>query len=198
MGQVIRAFIAIELPNEVREKLAGTQQRFQSQLEAPVRKSVRWTPPGNIHLTLKFLGDVSTASLPLLIEFLTSESSHHQPFSLAYGGIGAFPNRRHPRVIWAGCEATPELASLQKAIDSGTGQLGFPSDHRLFSAHLTLGRVTQTASQEEVETLAQALGRTKPEPSDSFTVDRFHLFQSDLRPAGAVYTILKIFFLSMK
>lgn len=196
MQQVIRAFIAIELPGEIRGKLNDIQNKAQVQIGAAFKKAVRWVPCENIHLTIKFLGDVPTANLSAIQKILSSEASHHPPFFLNIGGIGAFPNMRRPRVIWAGCETPPVLADLHKAIDAETHKLGYPSDDRPFSAHLTLGRISQSATPEEVGGVSQALGKMSVESLGTFRVDRFHLFQSDLRPSGAVYTSLNIFHLS--
>ncbi len=194
----IRAFIAIELPEEVRQKLDAVEKQIQAQGGEAGRKAVRWVSSGNMHLTLKFLGEVSTANVQSLAGMLQKEASRHHGFVMTIGGLGAFPNARRPRVIWIGTEAPPELSSLQKAIEAETRQLGYPAEERPFSPHLTLGRISQNARPEEINAVAQVLGDIKVGELGRVPVDSIHLFQSDLRPSGAVYTSLYNFKLKVQ
>ena len=138
----IRAFIAIELPAAIQEQLgqviAGLQER------AP--RAVRWVAPRNIHLTLKFLGNVSPDNLTQLTRVIQNEAQRCKPFELRVGGLGAFPTKIHPRVIWIGVAAPPPLAEIQLGLDRETERLGYQNEERGFSAHLTIGRVSQHAS----------------------------------------------------
>jgi 2'-5' RNA ligase len=109
------------------------------------------------------------------------------------GGLGAFPNVRRPRVIWVGTEAPPELNALQRAIEAETHKLGYPIEERPFSPHLTLGRISQNARPEEVTQVARALSMVNIGEIGRVHVGQLHLFRSDLRPSGAVYTSLYSF-----
>ena len=193
----IRAFIAIELPLEVRQRLDEISQTLQTRCfemgGKSTRRAVRWVPAENIHLTLKFLGEVSSGSVQELARMLRVEAVRHPSFQISVNGIGTFPNIRRPRVIWAGSEVPPELTTLQEAIETGTRALGYPSEERPFSPHLTLGRVSQNASSREVGLISQALSELNVGSLGEMVVRDFHLFQSDLRPSGAVYTSLHTF-----
>ena len=189
----IRAFIAIELPEQIRGQLDDVEKRIQAAAGEPARKAVRWVSTSSIHLTLKFLGEVSAANLQSMARSLQAQALHHSGFDFTVSGLGAFPNIRRPRVIWVGTDAPPALNALQKAIDAETHSLGYPSEDRPFSAHLTLGRIAQNANPEEVRQVAHVLGEIKVGTLGTVHVDRVHLFHSDLRPTGAVYTSLYAF-----
>ncbi len=188
--EAIRAFIAIELPEELRRQLSAVGKQIQEQAGETARRAVRWVPAANMHLTLKFLGEVSRANLTVLAGMLAAEAARHATFKFAVGGLGAFPNTRRPRVVWVGSEAPPDMAQLQHAIDLETQRLGYPGEDRPYSPHLTLGRVNQNAQPEAVAQLARVLNEVKVGQLGEVTVDAVHLFQSDLRPTGSVYTSL--------
>ncbi len=182
---VIRAFIAIELTDEIHQQLDEIIARFKKQLpQAPVR----WVPAKNIHLTLKFLGEVSVAGLEMLTSQLQKEVAAHHPFEISVGGSGAFPNPRRARVLWVGVEAPAELAAVQSSIESAMERLGYPREDRLFSPHLTLGRVSRNASAQDLRSINQAVETTKVSFLGAVRVRQVHLFRSDLQPTGAVYT----------
>jgi 2'-5' RNA ligase len=182
----IRAFIAIELPVWLQDQLGQAIVRLQER--SP--RSVRWVAARNIHLTLKFLGNVSPENLAQLTRVIQNESNRVEPFDLNPGGLGAFPNKVHPRVIWIGVDAPPNLLVLQRAIDRETARLGYATEERPFSAHLTLGRVSQHAGPQDVRQVAETLALNSIGTLGTVTVDSLRLFRSDLRPGGAVYTPL--------
>ena len=188
--EAIRAFIAIELPDEIRKQLEPIENQIQAKAGIAARKAVRWVPVTNMHLTLKFLGEVSTGNVQTLARMLQTEAARHPAFDFTVGGLGAFPNIRRPRVIWVGSEAPGELAHLQKAIEAETRALGYPAEDRPFSPHLTLGRVAQNARPDEVSQVAKALGEMTVGSLGTVKVTTLHLFRSDLHPSGAVYTSL--------
>jgi RNA 2',3'-cyclic 3'-phosphodiesterase len=190
---VIRAFIAIELPAAVHQKLNDVERQLQVRAGETARRAVRWVPGNNIHLTLKFLGDVATDQLPVIARRLEEEAANHSGFELIIGGLGTFPNPRRPRVIWVGCEGSPGLSELQKAVDLSMQPLGYPGEERPFSPHLTLGRVGDQARGDEVAQLVRGLGEIKIGELARVQVEQFHLFKSELRPGGAVYTSLHQF-----
>lgn len=183
----IRAFIAIPLPIEIRTRL-GT---IIEQLQRKTPPVVRWVVPENMHLTLKFLGSISPGNLDHLKQVLASEATHHAASSLCLEGLGAFPNHHRPRVLWVGVKAPPALFELQQSIDRETARLGYPSEERGFSPHLTLGRVSPHASPGEVRQIAEALA-AGPQVGEVgiAPVTELILFRSDLNPGGAVYTPL--------
>ncbi len=183
--ETIRAFIAIELAKEIQTGLDRVLNLLR-----PATRAVRWVPAGNIHLTLKFLGDTPVGKIELLKDTLESEARLHKAFEIQVGGLGAFPNARRPRVIWVGVQAPADLANLASGVEKSTLPLGFTAEERPFSPHLTLGRVSQHAAPDEISSLAELLLKTHVETLGISRVDQIQLFRSDLRPSGAVYTSL--------
>ena len=184
---VIRAFIAISLSDEIYQKLDQVLAALKKQLPG---KSVRWVPATNIHLTLKFLGDVSISSQEQLTKALQAEVSRHPPFELSVGELGVFPTLRRPHVVWVGIEAPPELAALQRGVEAEMARLGYAPEQRPFSPHLTLGRVGRNADSEEIRRISEVLGKHKVGFLGAFRVHSVYLYRSDLQPGGSVYTRL--------
>lgn len=183
---LLRAFIAIEIPGEIKKQIASQT----AELRRLVGRSVRWVTPENIHLTLKFLGDISSANIDFLTQTLNTEVGQFLPFEIFAEGLGAFPNLRRPRVIWIGLNAPSELERLQQHLEAATARLGYASDDKAFSPHLTIGRIRDQLAQGESQTLRNALEIAKVGPLGKFCVKSVHLFQSELKPGGPVYTCL--------
>jgi len=181
----MRAFIAIDLSPVIRSGLRAVSQQLRRETRA-----VRWVAPESIHLTLKFLGEIDSAGLPALTKSLLAEAGRQVPFEFHAGGLGAFPSLRRPRAVWVGLQAPPDLAALQASLEAATSPLGYLTEERAFSPHLTIGRVSQHASPEEISRLSELLLRTKVGDLGAARVEAVTLFKSDLRPSGAVYTVL--------
>jgi 2'-5' RNA ligase len=141
----VRAFIAVTLPAEVRVAV----ERVQRELKAAVRgNAVRWTPSEQVHLTLKFLGNVAADSLPDLESAVRHACADAAPFELTAGGLGAFPSEQRPRVLWVGVGGEVEaLRQLEQAVARETAAWGERED-KPFHPHLTLGRVKTTRLRE--------------------------------------------------
>jgi 2'-5' RNA ligase len=138
---VLRAFIALELPKELQDALDKQTTRLRQSLGDDL---VRWIPTQNMHLTLKFIGNIAVSHVEFLKQLITQTADSHSPFDLQISGIGSFPNSKRARILWAGIHAPAELASLQKNMEAGATRLGYEKEERPFSPHLTLGRVRQT------------------------------------------------------
>lgn len=184
---VIRAFIAIDLNPEIRQRLDQLSAQIKQKLNGT---PVRWVAGNSIHLTLKFLGDVSVSNLDMLKQMLQKDVESHNRFEFSVGGLGAFPDTRHCRVVWVGVEAPPELASLQHAVDTAMATLGYNREDRPFSPHLTLGRVSRNATSKDLISLAGVLDSTKIGFLGVVKVEAVHLYKSDLNPSGSIYTRL--------
>ena len=187
---VIRAFIAIDLTVEIHKRLDEIIAMFKSQLD---NVPVRWVPAVNIHLTLKFLGDVSVTNLKVLTDLLKTEVAGHRPFEVSVGGAGAFPNNRRPRVIWVGVEAPPELMLVQGGVEAAMARIGYPREERSFSPHLTIGRVSRSANSNDIHAISKVLDSNRIGFLGATCVREICLFRSDLHPSGAIYTILRRF-----
>lgn len=183
---LLRAFIAVELPLEIRQAV----YHHTSKLREEIGDLVRWVPMENMHLTLKFLGDVSPPNVELLSQMLHAETDLFNCFDLRFHGLGSFPNLKRPRVIYIGIQAPAVLESLHRGIESASRRLGYESEERGFSPHLTIGRVRQNVAATEQQAIRHALEHTKIDSLGSARVDSVQLFKSDLRPTGSVYTRL--------
>lgn len=184
----IRAFIAVELNAVVREAVERVMRDLRA---AAGGDCVRWVRPEGIHLTLKFLGDIDVDSVPAISGALDRCATPSQPFSLMLEGVGAFPNLRRPRVIWVGLGGALEpLMELHRSVERELETLGFARERRAFTPHLTLGRVRDGASQQQLRALSEAVAGASVERDVVILVRELALMKSDLRPTGAVYTRL--------
>jgi len=184
---LVRAFIAVELPIFLQDAIQTATAGLRKTLGPDL---IRWTPAHNVHLTLKFLGDVSPANIDILKQMLTMESAQHSAFDMHVEGIGSFPTPKRPRVLWVGLNAPAALPSLAHSIETASAKLGYPAEERGFSPHLTIGRVRQNASAVDLQKIRTALEETKIGNLGVARVDAIILFKSDLQPSGSVYTHL--------
>ncbi len=190
---MIRIFIAVDLSPDIRRNLSSFQQQLKKMLPP-----MNWVRPESIHLTLKFLGSVQPSCIPQILSALKPLGEMTDTFSLDVHGIGVFPNRRRPRVLWVGVSGqTQSLCRLASEVVAALEPLGFPLDEKTYHPHLTLARI-----KRDNDIVGSALLEDGVFASDrhlgTLTVDRFILFQSDLNSAGACYTPLGTVLLSTK
>lgn len=188
--EMIRTFVAIELNDAVKDTLVKVQEVLK---RAPAGRLVRWVAPDGIHLTLKFLGDISPSRVDEITRVLTQACHPFRPFSLTLSHTGFFPDAHRMRVVWVGISgAMDELVGLQAAVENGLNAIGFAPEGRGFQPHLTLGRVRDLARQAEREALAKRVLATVVDEQAQMLVREVHLIRSELRPTGAVYTTLAV------
>jgi 2'-5' RNA ligase len=186
--EILRTFIAIELDEPVRLALGRVQAKFKRQI-AP--RDVKWVAAENIHLTLKFLGDTPRGRVSEIEAALRAACTGHATFEVSIEGRGCFPNFRRPRVIWVAVrEPGGALACLQADIEKQVSPLGWPTEERGFSPHLTLGRVARGVEREVEEAIGRVVEKTIVEQIGVQRVTAVSLMQSDLRPPGPIYTRL--------
>lgn len=183
---LLRAFIAIEIPPQIQQAI----QQAISNLRRELNTSVRWVSPENIHLTLKFLGNISPAQVDALTSMLQAQADSVPAFEVEVGRLGSFPDGKRVRVLWVGLHAPAELAALSRGIESACARLGYESEKRGFSPHLTIGRVRQDASAADAQKIRRAFEAATIDSLGVVRVDSAHLFKSDLKRDGAVYTKL--------
>jgi RNA 2',3'-cyclic 3'-phosphodiesterase len=182
----IRAFVALEVPTLWRDELS----RLLKQLKLrPGAASVRWVPTGQIHLTLRFLGNVAAEAVNPLRLALAAACEGVKPFELGLGGLGGFPDLTAPRVVWIGLDgATAPLAALQQRVEAAARDAGDHQEDRAFHPHLTLGRVQRGGPRASgLGDVAAHVRLTRPAP---WLVRDVCLIRSELGPNGARYTVL--------
>ena len=178
----IRSFVALELSDEVREHLVALLQRLHR-----TGAAVKWVEPENLHLTLKFLGEVPEERVELIAEALKSVAQATEPFSFTVKGVGGFPDLRRPRVLWVGVEAVQPLLRLQQLVEKSMERLGFAPEGRAYHPHITIGRVKAMAGMEKVKEILSEYANTK---FGEVFVSHLTLFRSDLSREGPTYTPL--------
>ncbi len=186
---MIRAFIAVDLPEHVRAALGEAQARLK---RAHLGVKVSWVKTGNVHLTLQFLGHVEESAIEKISGALEPVARQHEPFELVVRGAGGFPNERRPRVLWVDCDdAGGKLKALAAAVQKATQPLGFEPEHREFSAHLTLGRIKPAPMKSGFPrpdvALTKALDSIKDSAFGTMRVEAIHLMRSQLHPEGSIY-----------
>ena len=184
---LIRAFIAIELPEGLKIELAD----LETQLKKNSPPVIKWVDPNSIHITLKFLGEISTDSIEELMLAIEESARGIQPFQLEVRELGAFPGLDRTQILWVGIKGAMEkIAELQKRIEANTAQLGFSRENRPFTPHLTLGRVRDGARPNELQRIGKLLSEINFSTLHHVDVQAIDLMKSRLTPTGAIYTCI--------
>jgi 2'-5' RNA ligase len=186
VGTLWRLFVAVPLSSEVMERVGAIGTRL-----AEKNWPIRWTDPGNAHLTLHFLGEVDAARAEMIRLALPNETARHQAFTLHTDGLGVFPDRARPRVLWMGLNGeTERLVSLQAGVGRVLSQLDFAIEDRPFAPHITLGRAREQIGKERGMTIWTTLrGFQLGAPLD-VPVSEVNLYRSHLDHTGARYELL--------
>jgi 2'-5' RNA ligase len=185
----VRLFVALEIPPGVRDNLAALIEELRAAGASTSKHRARWVPAENLHVTLKFIGNVDAGRVDAIRAAL-GEVRSGNAVELSFRGLGFFANEKRPRVLWAGIAASPNLAPLAGEIDARLAKLGIPGETREFAPHLTLARFDPPGISEGLR------AATQKNATREFGVARtgeFHLFESKTRPTGAEYTGLSSF-----
>jgi 2'-5' RNA ligase len=181
MTETLRTFIALELPERIREGLRQLQRDLKR-----YRLNVRWVRTENIHLTLKFLGNIQLPDIERVAEAIAAAAEIQDAFALKISGIGVFPNIKNPRVIWSGLSGNVQsLQSLYTSLEDQLGRQGFEKETRRFKGHLSLGRAKGKIDSRRMMDAIAACGGVS---SDMFSIRRITFFQSHLQKEGPLYT----------
>lgn len=179
----MRLFTGIDLPEDIAANLSGLLDRLRPEAH------LKWTPPYNLHITTKFIGEWEESRLNELIAAL-KPIENRSPLQIQIEGIGWFPNPHSPRILWTGVKSGPELAQLASDTDRALAKLGIPPESKPYSPHLTLARIKDVVP---LAPLRQAIAQLPSVDFGSFTVDRFFLYQSKPGPSGSIYAKLAEF-----
>lgn len=183
----IRVFLAIEPPEKIQRELFNFEERLKRTLTYPIT----WVRRENIHLTLKFFGNVNKDTLKSLISVIQSVCAVSSTFTISVEGLGAFPDLKRARVIWVGTGGDVNtLKKLQSKLEYEFQHLGFKNEERDFRGHFTLGRLKNPGPITELMDMARTIENVR---FGEFKVEKITLFQSNLTPSGAVYTRLHTF-----
>lgn len=184
MTDALRAFIAVEMPDEIRDGI-GAISRELSKTGA----DARWVKPKNVHLTLRFLGnEVPREKIGAIGEALHSRLKLVEGFTITIQGLGAFPNTTKPRVVWLGIkQGDGSLLELRETVENAVAEAGWTREEKAFTAHLTLGRIK---SQSRIGKLQRLLAKGLDQPIGTMVVDKVSLIRSNLTRSGPVYETL--------
>jgi 2'-5' RNA ligase len=186
-AEQIRSFIAIELPDEIKNEL----KRLMDCLKAVDPGGAKWVDPSGIHLTLKFLGNIPASKVNSIVAAIQASVENFSPFILRIKDLGAFPNLKRAQVIWVGLDGDLDtLRDLQKKVDFNLSPLGFPPEKRSFTPHLTLARLRETSTPTQRQALGEILSRTRIDSNFIIKVNSLSLMRSQLTRSGAIYTRL--------
>jgi RNA 2',3'-cyclic 3'-phosphodiesterase len=179
----MRAFIAIELPENIKNDLTKIQDKLKISLP-----KINWVKPANLHLSLKFLGEISSSQLEPIVQVMTEIIKTTPPFEIKLETLSVFPNYRAARIIWIGInQPPPELKQLADQLETKLLKIGLPEEKRPFQAHITLGRIKNPLIPEDLE---KGLDKIRNDCLE-FKIRGITLFQSLLGPGGPTYSILK-------
>jgi 2'-5' RNA ligase len=180
----MRLFVALEIPSTVRNNLAEFVKQLRTLAAQP-----RWVRPENLHVTLKFIGEVVPEKLGAIRAAL-AEVRSESVVKIDFRGLGFFPEETRPRVFWVGMNALPNLKTLATDIDDATQKIGIPREQRPFLPHLTLARFEPPRLPEKLRAVIQENAASE---FGSLRTNQFQLIESKLKPSGAEYTTLESF-----
>lgn len=180
-----RIFIAIKIPEVVIGKIAEVSRYFQSQTPAG---ALKWVETENLHLTLRFLGEISEEAVLKVQSSLPQAVMGQPPFTLSVEGLGMYPSPGQPRVIWLGVKGSEPMVALHARLETALAKVGIEKEDRPFHPHLTLARVRQRTDRATAHQIGETLTQFKVGSLGVFQVDKIQLIESQLTPQGPVYT----------
>ncbi len=183
----MRIFIAVELPDKIKEKIDTLITYFKTQLP---KQALKWVRKENLHLTIKFIGEFPEDEIPKIKTIIDEVLTNQSEFSFSIEGLGMFPNSDNPRVIWLGITGGDPLISIHQQLNLSLAQIGVKTDHRPLSPHLTIARVRQGIDRATLSQIGNSLSEFRVDTLGSIIVDHITLFQSNLKPAGPHYKVL--------
>jgi len=183
----VRTFIAADLPIEILKKINTITAFFESQIAG---ESLKWVSTDNLHLTIKFIGDLPDEKLDPLKNLLTETLIDQGGFSIDIQGLRMYPNPKKPRVIWLGIVGGEPLTEIHNALESTLKPLGIPPEKRAYTPHLTIARVKRQTDPETAKLIGAVFSQFRVDSLGITTIDKVCLYKSILTPKGPVYTPL--------
>lgn len=186
----MRTFIAIDFPDDILEKIAKIISFLRSQTP---EKALKWVDKDNLHMTLKFIGEIREDSLPDIQSLMTRALQGHDFFKISIGRLGMYPNHNNPRVVWLGITAEETLFTIQRKLDLTLQDAGIPSEKRAYSPHLTIARLRRDMDPTATRLIGETLSQFKVDSPGSVLVRQILLYQSQLTSSGPIYSPLLTF-----
>ena len=180
----MRTFIAIELSEEIKQNIGALIERLKT-----TEAGVKWVEPKNLHITLKFLGEVPEREVKNLIDLTTEALKGGSSFKSRFEGGGTFPEGKNPRVVWIGTtEGAEEQRELSLSLEKVLSKAGYREEKREFKAHITIGRVKE---KKNLDALLKELNKAKDQKFGEEIVDHVNIMKSTLNPKGPIYEVVK-------
>jgi 2'-5' RNA ligase len=183
----VRTFIAVDFPPVILGKIEAIVDYFKKKVPD---HALKWVDTDNLHLTIKFIGEIDPGKLEQVKSILTRCLEYQNAFEIEVAGLGMYPNQRAPRVIWLGITGGDPLGRIHATLDRHLSELGIKPEGRAFTPHLTIARIRKGTDRKTAQAIGETLAQFKVDSLGTVTIDRVHLYQSVLTPSGPIYTNL--------
>lgn len=183
----MRTFIALDFSPEIINKITEIINYFKTQTP---QRALKWVAPQNLHLTIKFLGEVPENKIEQIKGLINQALRNENAFEIGVDGIGMYPNQHMPRVVWLGIEGSERLKGIHNKLDTTLEKADIPPDKRSFNPHLTIARIRRNTDKETVKEIGKTLSGFKVDSLGRCTINNIILYKSDLTPEGPEYTAL--------
>lgn len=183
----MRTFFAVNLPPNMLDKVDNISKFFMKETSTP---ALKWVEKDNLHLTIKFIGEVSESKVEQVKHTIVQSLQHHKTFEIEISGLGMYPHQNNPRVVWLGIINEKPLIQIAQKLDQTLTTLDIKPEQRAFSPHLTIARVRRNTDKTTAMAIGKTLSNYQVDPLGAFTIDRVVLYQSQLTPTGPVYSTL--------
>ena len=183
----MRTFIAVDFQTDILDKIEKIVTYLKTQTPAD---ALNWVTKDHLHLTLKFIGEVSTDKISHVKALMAEVLQSSTVFTIEVKGLGLYPNANKPRVIWLGIEHNPVLVDIHERLDHALAQTQIKPDRRAFTPHLTIARVRKNARPDQVRIIGETLSQFKISSLGISQIENIRLYQSELKPQGPTYTPL--------
>jgi RNA 2',3'-cyclic 3'-phosphodiesterase len=183
----VRTFIAVDFPPYMLKKIEEITAFFRT---LTPEKDLKWVETNNLHLTIKFLGEIEEHKLAQVKHTLSQALKDQISFDIEINGLGIYPNRNNPRVIWLGIMGANPLTEIHKVLNRELTALEFTPEQRAFSPHLTIARIRRHTDHKQARQIGEILSEYKVESLGGITIEQVHLYQSVLTPSGPIYSLL--------
>jgi 2'-5' RNA ligase len=183
----MRTFIAVDFPTELLTKIEAISAFFKTKTP---EKALKWVETDKLHLTLKFIGEINPTQVEQVKTILAKSLTGQRAFDIEVGGLGMYPNRNNPRVIWLGISGADPMIEIHRILEQDLAAIDIMPERREFTPHLTLARVRRSTDKETAKMIGKTLSQFVIEPLGTISINQVRLYQSVLTPSGPIYTPL--------